>query len=123
MQFTTVQASLVRGELDGGLSILSQYNPHGAFIALEDLSYVTMLVSFVFISLMLGSGSRIERVLRVVLAATGTVGVAAFVALVSILGRDLEYWYELAGLSLAWTALIVVGVLTGGLFIRLRKQH
>ena len=42
VQFTTVQTSLVKGELDGGLSVLSQYNPHGVFVALEDVGYFTM---------------------------------------------------------------------------------
>jgi hypothetical protein len=46
VQFTTVQASLVRGEVDSGLSLLSQYNPHGLFIAMEDVGYAAMLVAF-----------------------------------------------------------------------------
>jgi hypothetical protein len=34
IQLRTVQPALVRGELDG-LAIISQYNPHSVFIALE----------------------------------------------------------------------------------------
>ena len=35
IQLRTVQPSLLRGELDG-LAIISQYNPHSVFIALEE---------------------------------------------------------------------------------------
>jgi hypothetical protein len=36
--------SLLKGEV-GNLSLLSQYNPHGLFIALEDTSYLIMAVA------------------------------------------------------------------------------
>ena len=38
VQLAAVQPSLLRGETDG-LTLLSMYNPHGFFIALEDLGY------------------------------------------------------------------------------------
>jgi hypothetical protein len=118
IQFTTVQASLVRGEVEGGLSLLSQYNPHGIFIALEDLGYPTMLASFVLVGLALNPGSGLERGLRRVLILSGTLGVMAFVLLVGLLGRHLEYWYELVGLSLSWTVLAATGVLASLLLRR-----
>ena len=37
----TVQPALLRGGLDG-LVIFSQYNPHGVFIALEELGFLVM---------------------------------------------------------------------------------
>jgi hypothetical protein len=38
-----------------------------------------------------------------------------FVGLVAVLGRDLEYWFEIAGLSLSWITLIPAGVLAAAL--------
>jgi hypothetical protein len=111
VQFTTVQASLVRGEVDAGLSLLSQYNPHGLFIAMEDLGYAAMLVAFLFSARAINRDSRPARALRWVLGVSGTLGVAMFVALVTVLGRDLEYWFELTGLALSWITLIPAGVL------------
>lgn len=111
VQFTTVQASLVRGEVDAGLSLLSQYNPHGLFVAMEDLGYATMLVAFLFSARAIDGDSRPARALRWVLGVSGTLGVVMFVALVAVLGRDLEYWFEITGLALSWITLIPAGVL------------
>jgi len=111
VQFTTVQASLVRGETGGGLSLLSQYNPHGVFIALEDVGYLSMLVAFVFAARALDGRPGPARILRQVLAVTGTIGAVAFVLLIALLGRDLEYWFEITGLCLVWAACLPVGAL------------
>jgi hypothetical protein len=53
IQLRTVQPALLRGEWDG-LAILSQYNPHGVFIALEELAFLAMGLSFAFLALALG---------------------------------------------------------------------
>jgi hypothetical protein len=39
IQLRVVQPAILRGELDG-LAPLTQYNPHGVFIALEDAAYL-----------------------------------------------------------------------------------
>jgi len=44
---TVVQTCLPKGEVDG-LSLWSQYNPHGLFIGLEDAGYLSMGVAFLF---------------------------------------------------------------------------
>jgi hypothetical protein len=44
IQLAVVQPSLLKGELEG-LSLFSQYNPHGLFIALEDVGYLMMGVT------------------------------------------------------------------------------
>lgn len=45
IQLTVIQPGLQKGE-EAFLSLLSLYNPHGIFIALEDLGYLMMSVSF-----------------------------------------------------------------------------
>jgi len=42
VQLRTVQPSLLQGEFEG-LAIISQYNPHSVFIALEELGFLVML--------------------------------------------------------------------------------
>lgn len=111
VQFTTVQSSLVRGELDSGLSVLSQYNPHGVFIALEDLGYVTMLAALAVTALVMSPTGRSARILRRLFGVAGTVGVVAFPVALAVLGRDLEYLYEVLAITIAWTTLLVGGVL------------
>src|ERR1700694_2692685 len=62
IQFTVVIPSLQSGETQG-LSLFTQYNPHGFFIALEALAYLTMTVAFLFAGPVF-SGGRVERLVR-----------------------------------------------------------
>ena len=43
-----MQPSILLGETEG-FALLTQYNPHGVFIALEDLGYFLMGMAFVFL--------------------------------------------------------------------------
>ena len=61
-QLTTVETSLLNGET-ACLSIITQYNLHGVFIALEDLAYLTLSGSLRFAAAVL-AGGRIERAVR-----------------------------------------------------------
>ena len=45
IQIEVMQPSILKGEMDG-LALFSQYNPHGIFIALEDLGYLMMSLAF-----------------------------------------------------------------------------
>lgn len=49
IQFSVVPISLISGETEG-ITLLTQYNAHGVFIALEELGYLLMALSFVFIA-------------------------------------------------------------------------
>jgi hypothetical protein len=116
VQFTTVQASLVRGETGGGLSLLSQYNPHGIFIALEDLGYATMLTALAVAAPALPRATRPHRVLRRLLAIAGTLGALLLPVLLAALGRDLDYTYEVLAIAIAWTTLLATGILAAIIF-------
>ena len=102
VQFTTVQTSLVKGELDGGLSVLSQYNPHGVFVALEDVGYFAMSLAFLLTGFALADTRRSERVLRRILIVVGALGVGALPLLVATLGTEMEYSYEVLALTVCW---------------------
>jgi hypothetical protein len=116
LQFTTVQASLVRGETGGGLSLLSQYNPHGVFIALEDLGYATMLTALAVAAPALPRTTRPERILLRGSAVVGTVGALLLPVLLTVLGRDLDYTYEVLAITIAWTTLLAAGILATVIF-------
>jgi hypothetical protein len=49
-QLTFIQPALLLGETEG-LSPWSQYNPHGIFIALENVGYVLLNLAFLFIGI------------------------------------------------------------------------
>ena len=109
IQLRTVQPALVRGEVDG-LAILSQYNPHGVFIALEELGFLVAGIAFLFLALALGS-SRLERATRWVLFVSSALVIVSFVGMSAFFGLNLEYRFEVTVISIVWLTLSVVGAL------------
>ena len=121
IQLRTVQPALLRGELDG-LTIISQYNPHGVFIALEELGFLVMGLSFAFLAFALGS-SRLERVTRWVYLVSSALMVAAFVGMSWYFGFGLEYRFEVTAISIGWLTLMISGVLLAFVFRRAARQR
>jgi hypothetical protein len=118
IQIAVVQPSLLDGQVSA-LSLFSQYNPHGIFIALEDGGYSLMGLAFLFSGLSLGSLTRLERVVRRLLLISGVAVIGVLVSLALIFGKDLEYRFEVIALSIDWIVLVVAGVLLCVLFKRL----
>jgi len=56
LQFSVVPVSLMNAETEG-LPLLIQYNPHGVFLALEELGYLMMSLSFLFVGIALTNRS------------------------------------------------------------------
>jgi hypothetical protein len=121
IQLRTVQPALLRGELDG-LAILSQYNPHGVFIALEELGFLVMGLSFAFLALSLGP-PRLERVTRWVYLVASALMVAAFVGMSWYFGFGLEYRFEVTAISIGWLTLMISGLLLAFVFRRPAHQR
>jgi cytochrome bd-type quinol oxidase subunit 2 len=117
IQLTVVQPSLLKGEVEG-LSLFSQYNPHGVFIALEDVGYLTMGVAFLFAATVFGRRERLERVIRALFIASGVLAVGSLFLLALLYGSDLEYRYEVVVLLIDWITLIVSGALLSVFFKR-----
>jgi hypothetical protein len=120
IQIAVVQPSLLDGQVSG-LSLFSQYNPHGIFIALEDGGYSLMGLAFLFSGLSLGRLTRLERVVRGLLVISGIAVIGALVSFALIFGKDLEYRFEVIALSTDWIVLVVSGVLLGVVFKRLMR--
>jgi hypothetical protein len=114
VQFTVVMPSLQGGEIQN-LSLFTQYNPHGFFIALEVLAYLTMSAAFlaaapVFV------GGRVERTIRWFFVLSFVLAAAAFVGF-WLIGHDLVA-VEVTVLMIDWVALIAGGVLLSIVFRR-----
>jgi hypothetical protein len=120
IQLRTVQPALLLGEFDG-LAILSQYNPHGVFIALEELGFLVMGLSFAFLAPALGKAG-LERAARWVFMVSSALMVAAFVGMSWYFGFGLEYRFEVTAISIGWLTLMVSGVLLVFVFRRLPKR-
>ena len=120
IQLAVMQPSLLHGET-GNLSLFSQYNPHGVFIALEDLGYLLMGVAFAFLAAALDRGGRLVRTVRILYLIASILAVGSLVLLVLVFGTSLEYRYEVAAISIDWITLIVSGVLLSLVFRRDRR--
>jgi hypothetical protein len=120
IQIAVVQPSLLDGQVSG-LSLFSQYNPHGIFIALEDGGYSLMGLAFLCSGLSLGRLTRLERAARRLLVISGVAVIGVLVSLALIFGKDLEYRFEVIALSIDWIVLVFVGVLLGVVFKRLMR--
>ena len=106
-QFTIVMPSLQSGET-AGLSLFTQYNPHGFFIAGEALGYLLMSIAFLFAAPVFARG-RAERALCWLFAMSFVLAVVAFVGL-WLLKNDLIA-FEVTILMINWVELITSGVL------------
>jgi hypothetical protein len=114
VQFAVVIPSLQAGEIEG-LSLFTQYNPHGLFIAGEALGYLTLSTALLFAAPVF-AGGRIERTIRWLFVVGFVLAVAALVAF-WLVGGDLVA-FEVAVLSINWLVLIASGALLSLMFRR-----
>ncbi len=117
VQLSVVQPSLLKGEADG-LALISQYNPHGIFIALEDLGYLTMSLAFLLASAVLTGKGRLDRVIRWLYLVAAVLAIGSFVVLSALFGLDLDYRFEVLAITIDWITLIISGPLLSVLFRR-----
>ncbi len=110
VQFSVVQPSLVNGETEG-LALISQYNPHGVFIALEDLGYLTMSLTFLMAGVVLAGNGRLDRVIRWLYFLAAILTIGSFVVLSAMYGADLDYRFEVLAIAIDWLTLIISGIL------------
>jgi hypothetical protein len=118
IQLTVVTPSILKGET-AGLSLFTQYNPHGIFVALESLGYLMMSLTFLFTAAVF-TGGRLEHALRWIFA-TGFALAVGFLLGLSALGYDIVT-FEVAIITINCTTLIVSGILLSILFRRIRRH-
>jgi hypothetical protein len=117
VQFQVLEPSLVKGETST-LSLFTQYNPHGFFIALEDLGYLMLSAAFLFIGAAFPKASRLEQAVRWTFLTAALLAFAVFIAMSWRFGFNIEYRFEVAVITIIWTALLVLGVMLAVFFRR-----
>jgi len=110
LQIAVLQPSILRGETDG-LALVTQYNPHGIFIALEDLGYLVLAIAFGFLAAIFTGRTQIERALRWLFTLSAVLVIGGFILLRWLYGYDLEYRFEVYAISIDWLTLIIAGIL------------
>ena len=110
VQFSVVPISMMKGETEG-IALLTQYNGHGIFIALEDLAYITMSISFLFLAFVFSPETRLEKVIRLILLTAFPLVVLAFTIYTITYGIDRSYRFEVVAISVNWLVTISTGIL------------
>ena len=117
VQFSVVPISLMSGETEG-ITLLTQYNPHGIFIALEELGYIMMSLSFLFVAPVFANRTRLESSVRWIFVIAFLLAIAAL-AITSInYGLDRQDSFEIAVISIDWLVLVINGILLSFVFRR-----
>ena len=121
IQFSVVPVSLMNQETEG-IALLTQYNAHGIFIVLEELGYLLMSLSFLFLAPVFANRNRLASVVRWVFIA-GFVLTMVFLVVISVIhGLDRMDRFEVAVISINWLVLVLNGVLLSVLFRRQLKM-
>ena len=121
IQFSVVPVSLMNQETEG-IALLTQYNAHGIFIVLEELGYLLMSLSFLFLAPVFANRDRLASVVRWVFIA-GFVLTMVFLVVISVIhGLDRMDRFEVAVISINWLVLVLNGVLLSVLFRRQLKM-
>lgn len=110
IQVSVIQPSLLAGETDG-ISILTQFNPHGIFIVLEEIGFIFMMFSFVAIVPAFSNDSRNKKTIKWTSIAGFILTILSFVLISFIHGIKREYRFEVAIISIVWIELIILGFL------------
>jgi hypothetical protein len=117
VQFSVVPISLMNQQTDA-MALLTQYNPYGVFIVLEELGYLLMSLSFLFLAPVFADEGRLASAVRWIFVA-GFVLTTGFLAAISVYyGLDRMDRFEIAAISIDWLVLAINGVLLGILFRR-----
>jgi hypothetical protein len=117
VQFSVVPVSLMNEETEG-LPLLIQYNPHGVFLALEELGYLMMSLSFLFAGIALSGRNRLETVIRWIFIVGFALVVLAFAFVSTRYGLERLDRFEVLVISIDWLILAINGILLSIVFRR-----
>lgn len=121
MQVSVIQPSLINQEHDG-ISMLTQFNPHGIFIVLEELGFSFMALSFFMLVPALGK-TKPERIIRTIAISGFLLVIGAWALITQKFGIMREYRFEVAVITITWFQLIVISLMFMKHFYTLSKEN
>ncbi len=121
IQFSVIPMSLKNSETEG-LAMLIQYNPHGVFLALEEVGYLIMSLSFLFMAPVFANRNRLESWVRWIFVIAFVLAIVALIVISITYGLDRQDRFEVAVLSIDWLVLIINGILLSIVFRRQLKE-
>lgn len=121
VQLSVVQPSLIKGETEG-IALITQFNPHGFFIALDELGFLLICLAFAATVPVFSGGDAIDRSIRITFITSLTLAIL-FLTFVSVeYGIMREYLFEVAIISVVWLEMIIASVLLSLLFRRKLRE-
>lgn len=117
IQVTVMQPSLEKDQVDGW-AMLTQYNPNGVFIALEELGYLLMSLTLLCLAPVFTKRTRTERSLRRLFVATFAGTVTALAIVSALRGIDRGDVFEIMAICIVWLSLIIGTPLLATVFRR-----
>jgi hypothetical protein len=120
-QFSVIPISVMKGETEG-IALMTQYNGHGLFIAMEELGYITMSIALFFLAFAFSRNTRIEKGIRIILISQFFLTILAFLFYSIKFGIERSYMFEVAAITINWLVIIVVGILSGVYFSKKLKN-
>lgn len=110
IQIAVVPVSLINNETEG-ITLITQYNPHGIFIALEELGYIMMNISFIFIAPIFDKKDRLESSIKWIFIIAFILTVLSLITISIQYGTQRKDLFEILVISISWLVLIINGIL------------
>jgi len=117
LQVSVIQPSLILGET-AGIALLSQFNAHGVFIVLEEIGFIMMSLSLLFMSPVFVGQTKSEKAIRWIFISCFALNTIAFTLYSLFYGINREYRFEVATISINWLTLIASGIFLSIVFRR-----
>ncbi len=122
VQVSVVQPSLLNNETEG-IALITQFNPHGIFIAMEEAGYMLMNLSFLFLVPVFGGKGKLLISIRVIFIAFFVLALISFFLVSVKYGVMREYIYEVIIISIVYLELIIAPILLAALFKYDMNKH
>lgn len=118
VQVSVVQPSLLKGET-AGIALITQYNPHGVFIALEEIGFFLITLALVMTVPVFPK----QRALNTTFIIGFVLSAGSFLIVSAVYGLEREYIFEIVVITLAWTEMIVGSFLLARVFKSQPPNH
>jgi len=119
VQVSFIQPTLLAGETEG-IAHLSQYNPHGIFIIMEEIGFITMNISLFSLVPVFSLPGKLERNIRLTFRISFILMLISFVLVSLVHGIKREYRFEIIIITITWVELLITGVLFAKYFKKLK---
>jgi hypothetical protein len=115
VQVSVIQPSLLSGETEG-IALLTQYNPHGIFIALEEIGFLLITISFISVVPVFSQADTLNKAIRITFITSFALAVVSMVLVSAKYGIMREYIFEITIISIVWLELILSSILLARVF-------